>query len=269
MLPRWVWDYIRTMNNGVHGHYYEVRGWITDVISQRYPFKPSISDIVSPCPTKRDVWLRRVHGTRIDHGTLAIGRIIHRVFMEGFKHGYRGLDIERVYGFKNKFLRSELRSCNGLLNYKTLSKVFDHGYIHGYIAYMESIPISIEPSIPGSLIGLSDIIKPDFMTGFIPIELTTGTDRVYLDLKTIGLTGYALAIEAWTGNPVDYGVLIQIRLRNCDINYRVIRIGDSLRKRFIELRDNIARMISLGEEPEKPPKCPEYCPYYEICGVGL
>jgi len=269
VFPRWVWDYIRSLNNGVHGNYFEVRGWDVDVIGQRYPFKPSISDIISPCPCKRDVWLRRVRHVRIDSPVLAVGRVVHRVFMEGFRLGYRGLGIDYAVGHRGRVLRSELRRIGGALGYRVLAHIYDLGYMHGYIAYRESIPVSVEPSIPGSLIGLSDIVKPDFIVGFIPVEVTTGNDRSYLELKVLGLTGYALAIEAWTGNPVDYAVLIQIHLSTGDLGYRVVRVGDSLRKRFLEIRDSISRMISLGEEPEKPSVCPDNCPYHSVCGAGL
>ncbi len=60
----------------------------------------------------------------------------------------------------------------------------------------EGIPISVEPAIPGAPIGLSDIIKPDILVGFIPVELVTSSPTEELiNRKDIAITAYALAIE--------------------------------------------------------------------------
>ncbi len=265
MLPRWVWDYIRTMNHGVHGNYYEIRGWNQEYISQKYKSRPSISDISSPCPSKRDVWIRKVLKTSIESKTLKIGRSVHKVFMEGFRIGYNSHDMEEAIYAKKKIIRRELNEIGDNSFYKTLSKIYDYGFEHGLIASRESIPVTIEPIIPGALIGLSDYIRPDFMVGFIPVELTT-MNNDYIWWKKLAVTGYALAIEAWAGNPVDYAVILQLSINgNPDLKYKVVRIDDHLRKKFIEIRDEIARMLDYGEEPEIPVNCPRNCTYKEIC----
>jgi len=85
VFPWWVRDYIWSLNSSVHGSYCEIRSWDIGVTGQKYLFKPRISDIVSPCPCKRDVWLRRVRHVRIDGPVLAVGWVMHRVFYGGFR----------------------------------------------------------------------------------------------------------------------------------------------------------------------------------------
>lgn len=58
VLPRWVWDYIRTIMEG--GTYAELRGWFRDPVAPRHSARPTVSEVSSPCPTKRDAYLRRV-----------------------------------------------------------------------------------------------------------------------------------------------------------------------------------------------------------------
>jgi CRISPR-associated protein Csa1 len=59
--------------------------------------------------------------------------------------------------------------------------------------------------------------------------------------KELALAGYALAIEAWTGHPVDYGVAIYINLNGESmLGWRVARIDDSLRRAFLDARDRCA-----------------------------
>ncbi|MEM0317621.1 MAG: CRISPR-associated protein Cas4 [Candidatus Nezhaarchaeales archaeon] len=59
-MPRWVWDYVRATSGD--GGYAEVRGWKYEVVGPRYNARPFMTDVCSPCPTKRDVFLRRVLG---------------------------------------------------------------------------------------------------------------------------------------------------------------------------------------------------------------
>ena len=75
----------------------------------------------------------------------------------------------------------------------------------------EGAPISVEPMIPTTPIGLLDYVKPDLLVGFVPVDiaLAPSWDRGF-ERKELALAGYALAIEAWTGHPVDYGVAVYV-----------------------------------------------------------
>ncbi len=50
VLPRWVWDYIRTIMEG--GSYAELRGWFRDPVAPRHSVRPTVSEVSSQCPTK-------------------------------------------------------------------------------------------------------------------------------------------------------------------------------------------------------------------------
>jgi CRISPR-associated protein Csa1 len=122
--------------------------------------------------------------------------------------------------------------------------------------------------IPAAAIGLSDYVKPDLMVGFIPVDiaLAPSFDRGF-ERKELALAGYALAIEAWTGHPVDYGVAIYVNLNGESmLSWRVVRIDDSLRRAFLDTRDRVAMILEHPEEPPQPPdQCPQTCPYFEVC----
>ncbi len=85
MLPRWVWDYIRSTMEG--GSYAEVRGgWFRDAVAPRHSVRPTVSEVSSPCPTKRDAYLRRVVRVSMeDSESLRLGRLVHEVFLTPFR----------------------------------------------------------------------------------------------------------------------------------------------------------------------------------------
>lgn len=257
-MPRWVWDFVRATAGD--GGFAEVRGWKFDVVGARFCARPSISDVCSPCLTKRDVYLRKVLRISVDSEVFELGRAVHEVFLLPFR--LRGRDIEFVYrSFRDLVRRCfpRLRSCWGLLE-----KVFRKALALSLIAEEEQLPVSVEPRIPGGVVGLSDFVKPDLMLGFMPIDITLSGHG--MERKELALAGYALVIEAWTGHPVDVGIIIAVQLNgDARLLWRVVRISDSLRRKFLEARDEVARILEYGEDPGKPSHCPQSCPYREVC----
>lgn len=259
MLPRWLWDFIRATSGD--GGYAEVRGWKYEAVGPKYSARPSMADVCSPCPTKRDVFLRRVLGVRADSGLLALGRAVHEAFLYPFRH--RGEDVEFViYGF-----RRLLRGLSGVEGYRGfLYGVFRKALTLAATSEEEQLPLSVEPRVPGAALGLSDCVRPDLLLGFMPVDVVLNVNGNGAERKEVAIAGYSLAIEAWTGHPVDAGVLISIPLSSdVRILWRVVRASDPLRRRFIELRDEVARMLEYGEEPERPPSCHQACPYRGVC----
>jgi len=235
VFPRKVWDQLRSFAGEV---IIETRGWDWQVLQHKYKVRPSISDVTSPCATKRDVYFRKVLGMKMENKVMEMGRKVHEAFMAPFK------------GKK----------------FETEDEILKAAYEEGMRRYLnskeEGIPIAIEPEIPGSAIGLSDVLKPDFIVGLIPTEVVYGSD---IKRKELALTGYALALEAWTGHPVNYGVVIAINGR---ISWKVVIITEGLRRRFLELRDYVARMLSDREDPDVAESCPKTCPFYGVCHEG-
>ncbi|MET1101043.1 MAG: type I-A CRISPR-associated protein Cas4/Csa1, partial [Pyrodictiaceae archaeon] len=220
-----------------------------------------VSDVASPCPTKRDVYLRRVLRIHVDSPVFELGKALHEVFLLPFRH--RGSSIEDV-------LRRFRRMMRGYRNlgayWNQLEMVFRKALTLSMISEEEQVPVSVEPRIPGGSIGLSDFVRPDLMVGFIPVDTTLASSNHSLERKELALTGYALAIEAWTGHPVDVGIAIGVYM-NSDVRFvwRVVRIDDTLRRRFLEARDEVARILDYEEDPGKPPQCPSTCPYRGVC----
>lgn len=264
MFPRWVWDYIRVVGGD---DVVDVRGWRFDVVGPRFLARPSVSDVSSPCPVKRDVWLRRVARVRVDSGLFSFGRAVHDVFLYPFR--FRDSDI----GFVVRGFERLLHGFNGFLrDYREFfRRLFRKALALALYSYEDGVPISVEPTIPAAALGLSDFVKPDLMVGFIPVDiaLAPSSDRGF-ERKEIALAGYALAIEAWTGHPINYAVALYISVRDQEpvLSWRVIRVDDSLRRLFLETRDRVAMMLEHGEEPKPSGQCVPGCPYAEFCGGG-
>jgi len=133
-----------------------------------------------------------------------------------------------------------------------------------------AVPPVVERKVDGSLVGLSRELSVDIYTPFNAIaDLKTGEVR---EFHPYAATGYALAMEAEEGIPVDFGFVIYVQIEPSRLvpsfRLRYFVIGDELRREFLELRDEAYEVVSVGRDPGKPPKCPDYCPYYIVCAGG-
>lgn len=263
VFPRWIWDYIRSTGSEVVA---DIRGWRIDVVGSRFVARPSISDVSSPCSTKRDVWLRKILKVKVDGNIFVFGRAIHDVFLYPFKFRDRDV-VEIVKGFE-KIVHS---FDSYLKNYRNLfRKLFRKSLALAIQSLEDGIPISVEPMIPGAAIGLSDFVKPDLLIGFIPVDisLAPGSEKGF-ERKEIALTGYALAIENWIGHPVNFAGVLYVGVVDNDnfvLSWRIIRIDDSLRRSFLETRDKVAMIIEHSIEPPIADYCNSNCPYIVFCG---
>lgn len=255
MFPRWVWDYIRSVGGEV---YAEVRGWRLDIVAPRYRYRPSVSEVTDPCPTWRSVWLRRVGGVRVEAGVLAVGRLVHRAVLEALRRRFEPL---RLLANPPEWLEGAARE------YPWLLRLYEEAVVLAKASVYDGVPVAVEPPIPGAPVGLSDVVKPDVLVGFIPVEVVYGNG---LERKRLALAGYALAVEASMGHPVDYGVVMQVRVRGGEprIDWHVVALDDGLRRRFLEARDEVARIVESGEDPGVADECPESCPFRGICRGG-
>ncbi len=79
-----------------------------------------------------------------------------------------------------------------------------------------------------------------------------------------------MAIEAYLGNPVNYGVMVLINPRVRAIQFRHVVLSDPLRREAIRERNEVARIVSRRDDPGPAPKCPpDSCPFRDACkGVG-
>lgn len=261
VLPRHVWDYIRSLG-AEQSPSPEIRGWRYDYVSPRYRARPSPSDIASYCPTRRNLYLQYVEGIQPRQGKEAIyGALVHEYFLEPFRLVQeKPRDLEELVA-----ARYRLSKRLGHRPDNFLKRVYSLGAALALQSiYDADIPIKVEPEIPGAPIGLSDTVKPDLLVGFMPLEVTAAAPRtLYGSRKELQLAAYALAIEAATGVPVDYGVILYIRRRNHTPRpeWRVVVIDDDLRRDMLSARDEAAMIIEEGVDPGPATKCPEWCPF--------
>ena len=87
------------------------------------------------------------------------------------------------------------------------------------------------------------------------------------EFHKLALAGYALALEASLETAFDYGVLVYVS-NNGDVrvDWEPVYISTSLRKEFIEARDELIDMLINDIEPPKASSCPSSCPFKEVCG---
>ncbi|NPA05742.1 MAG: type I-A CRISPR-associated protein Cas4/Csa1 [Crenarchaeota archaeon] len=271
VLPRRVWDYIRSLlTAGEAGA--EVRGWRFELVSPRYRYRPAVSEIATYCPSRRDLYLKRVEGVPAQQVEAARrGVVLHEVFLEPLRLASRGdgVDLDSLAAARRRLYRR--------LGVRP-SRLLDRVYTMGAALALQMIidgdtPVAVEPAIPGAAVGLTDVVKPDLLVGFIPVEITTASpNSLYGRRKQLTVAGYALALEAWMGNPIDYGVIAYLRERDGVpwLDWRVVVLTDDLRRAFLRARDEAAMIVDTRVDPGAAGEgCPDWCPYRGICsGAG-
>ncbi|UNQ73772.1 type I-A CRISPR-associated protein Cas4/Csa1 [Infirmifilum sp. NZ] len=261
MFPWTVWGKVRGVVAG--DLVVELRGWRLEQVGARHGFMPTVSEVSSPCPTKRDAYLRRVRGLRPQgDGVLQVGRLLHEAFLEPFRLALRGrVSVEEASRAKARLLRGAPRDLRA-----AASRVFDEAFAlaSAWGVGGARLPVAVEPELPGSLVGLSDTVRPDLLVGGVPVDFVTGNG---LERKELAVTAYALAVEALTSNPVNYGVVAQFA--GGRITWRTVVLDDSVRGRFLEARDYVARVVESREDPGVADDCPEWCPWRAVCHAAL
>ena len=262
VLPRHVWDHIRSLGSE-NPPSPEIRGWMYSYVAPRYRARPSPSEVASYCPTRRNLYLQYAEGLRGEPGPEArYGTLVHEYFLEPFRLVLQGVqDLWELANSINKLSRRL-----GTRPDKFLHRVYSLGAALALQALYEAdLPLRVEPELPGAPIGLSDVVRPDLLVGFIPVEVTAANPRsLYGARKALQVTAYALALEATTGAPVDYGVILYIRRRDGlpRPEWRLVMIDDALRREFLAARDEAAMIIEDKVDPGPSVNgCPEWCPF--------
>ncbi len=259
---------------------------------------------VRECSTMRDIYLKYVERVRgVPNKRMIRGAILHRVVEEviirakiliyssavcsGAELSASLLDrrekiVERISdewkrrsvdaGYTEEEFEKLLSKAKTLWTYevsqiaanvdRTLAK---HPYISLDALVHTAIPVVVEQRLDGRFLGLSPNLSADALS-FAPIvlDLKTGEFRSWQYLST---TGYALVLEALNETPIDVGVLVNTAFINNRL--RIVRtphiIDDSLRMRFIEIRDEMMELIANAQDPGIAKRCPADCPYIRIC----
>ena len=129
------------------------------------------------------------------------------------------------------------------------------------------VPFTCEFPVDGSLIGLSRTLRIDLM--LYPNIIVEVKTRSWHPDYELGLAAYALAFESQYEIPVNYGVVLLVRIdqskRDLKVYERIVRITDGLRQAFIDRRDSYAKIIEDSLDPGKAKRCSPDCPYLHVC----
>ncbi len=276
----------------------ELRGWnwsdppILCVSS----FRISVSDVVSICDSGRDIFLKYILNVRGKVGrSIVRGFIIHFAFRE------------LVYSIKRSIYNHAVKSGFELLEYlksegkKIFFKIFDEfdlsnidsdeveclfwevwkqgstiysGCLDKYFKdrefkYLDSIvrmvvPIDVEVMLDGSKIGLTNVRVDAILYPDIPIEIKVGEGIK----PELALAGYALVMESIFRKPINFGIVVNVDIKNdltISWKYRIVHIDDNLRLEFINERDRRLEILENKIDPGISSRCISSCPFYEYC----
>lgn len=290
----------------------ELRGWSFDSPPVEPPSRSilfSVSELAGRyCQTMRDIYLRRVLGIKPPPTVkMARGLVLHavnrevlltvkRLLFSGVSSG--SALIEDLLPLASEVSRRAVLEAESALSARLSESIKDQlgveasaffrflavqaagrvdqaisKYPHSNVDSIVNIavPPVVERKVDGSLIGLSRELSVDIYMPFNAIaDLKTGEVR---EFHPYAATGYALAMEAGEGIPIDFGFIVYVKIEATrmvpSFRLRYFAIGDELRREFLEVRDEAYEVVSIGRDPRKPPKCPDYCPYYAVCRGDL
>ena len=129
-----------------------------------------------------------------------------------------------------------------------------------------ALPVTVEQKLDGSLLGLSSHLSADAFVFNEPmlVDLEFGRKEPFHRLAT---TGYALVLESLHEYPVNVGCLVYVQFRRGRVlverDFHLI--DDELRQRFVEARDEKARLVEEEIDPGRASECRASCPYHGWC----
>ncbi len=256
----------------------DLRGWwwFQPPVKPRYDVQLGVSEVAYRyCPTRRDLWLRRVQGARPQPSEPMLrGRVVHAAFHQA------ALDAMRLYaeGLPAHEISAELSASAGEAAKRVLEEAGAPPSLQGFaervykaMAYEWSVwiwetgspPWLAEWEVDGSLVGLSKRLRVDALAPGLIVEVKYG--RWSSDYP-VALAGYALAVESSLEIPVDYGIVILVNGDGTRLSAEPVYIGNEERLLFLRARDEAAEIVMSGEDPGRPPACPDTCPFRAVCG---
>jgi len=272
-----------------------IRGWNWE----SHPVKPilnlgfGVSELVSRyCETMRDVYVRRVLGRRPNTTPLMLKGVVYHeaifraltdvkrfLFSNGISTGHsiiqallpnsdnRIAQLLKDVGVDNEGLRNDASLIYRFFVIQLAAEVDKALSMHPHIELDSlvfiSLPSICERVVDGSFIGLGKQIRMDLLQEGIVIDIKTGEPR---DFHRLGPVGYALALEADSGMPIDIGAIMYVKVDKWPlISYDIFELSDELRTEFLSLRDEASAIVANSEDPGRPSNCSESCPFWEVC----
>jgi len=258
-----------------------LRGWSW----QFPPVRPraflglSVYDVASYCPSRRDVWLRRVAGVRAQPSqAMRFGLEVHEVIssvvrvVRSYLRAPR--DLPRVFKAVEKLVVSrtaglaspELVRLVEEVAWLTYHTVVSEWFWSQCSSFLAPAMLSLsEVRVDGTPVGLSSNLRVDAIpVSNVVVDFKVGRRS---DNHELSVTAYAMALEASLEVPVDYGLLVYIGWNGgVQVDVKGVYVGPDLRRTFIDSRDEVIDMVLSSREPPKAVECPNTCPYLEVCG---
>jgi len=253
----------------------ELRGWnyhIPPIKPRRY-LSLSIGDVAYKyCPTKRDVYLRRVLRIQGEQKpALQLGQAVHEIIRYVSNElskllfsGYKPWDALEILFRKSKIIKDicpqqHWKYCENVYKALALDLVSDASDSTSFL------PAISEFKVDGSPLGLSPRLSVDAIVQLsLVVEFKVGGMQ---EFHKLALAGYALALESALEVPIDFGALIYVNGINSspDFKVEVYYISSDLRKEFLDARDEVIDMLTEEKDPGVPVSCPSSCPFLSYC----
>ncbi|MEM2194745.1 MAG: type I-A CRISPR-associated protein Cas4/Csa1 [Candidatus Methanomethylicia archaeon] len=270
----------------------ELRGWSwsNPPLIPPYPLKLSVSDIANEfCETGRFIYLRYVEKAPEQiQPRLARGKLIHDTIAEALRIAKMIIYSGRLEGFREKFMAEAEESYRKVSqNIEDMRETFNTVWSYAADIFSSSlarakarspylsidsiatltIPGVSEYPVDGTLIGLTKTIRIDYLLQ--PSIIVEYKTREYNPIYEVGLAAYALAYESQYETPINHAIIVSVKIdeRRREIKYyeKPIAISDHLRQKFIDLRDNLMKIVNDRIDPGKPKQCHPDCPYLKVC----
>lgn len=284
----------------------ELRGWHWDQppLQPIYDVVLGVSDVAGHyCPKDRDLYFRRVErhpGQATD--AMLEGKLFHAllakivtlskryIYSEGLGkiselpayvlgEALNWLDAkegEYAPGRSKEWWREIRERGNSLLKFEVervwgrIQEVLLHQpYVEEDSLVALALPVVVEQKLNGTFLGLSGKLSTDALTYAEPIvvDLKFGPRRDFYRLAT---TGYALVLESLHDFPVNIGCIVyaQYKKGRWQIERDIHIIGDELRQKFIDERDEKMRLVYEEYDPGIEANCHNECAYSSVC-VGM
>ncbi|RLG82964.1 MAG: type I-A CRISPR-associated protein Cas4/Csa1 [Thermoprotei archaeon] len=251
----------------------ELRGWnwYSPPLKPRAHLGLGVSELVyGVCPTRRDLWLRRVAGVEPrPTRAMAVGSAVHTLFHESARDVARLLASgETPWDAACRLMVSSEKRVRRLLGFNSWASSLYRAFVLAWCssaAELGSAPWVTEYSVDGSPLGLSRRLRVDAVADAgVVVELKYGSWR---ESYPVALAGYAMALESYLETPVDYGVVILVdRVEERPrVEIEPVYIDNHLRNEFLQVRDEAIDMLLTRSEPPRPRTCPRECPFREVC----
>ncbi|MGC8564755.1 MAG: type I-A CRISPR-associated protein Cas4/Csa1, partial [Fervidicoccaceae archaeon] len=269
----------------------DLRGWSyhTYPVRPRAYFGLGVSEVAYKyCETFRDLWMRRKEYVRaevLESSPLYMGKLIHSLMNYAFRDASeivsRNLgpleSIRRAQELSRKraseLTKSYYRKAMEFYMTMVLSAIstlwIQQSLTNDPLSY---ISIKTEFVIDGTPVGLSNTLRVDaYHEGGVIIEYKLGNpDPLLTERHSVGLAGYALAIESSLDIPIDYGAIVYISelSRRPSIKVFPVYISSLYRKKFLENRDEAIEVLMRATPPPRSGNCYQYCPFFKACNGG-